>query len=137
MEGALNEEGQERMRFIVSESTRVQDMAHEILDFAQGKVSLDKKTVTLSSYLREVEQFVTPYLDGLVTWIWRSEYPGKVELDTDKFRRVFYNLAVIKFLKAPSHLSLYQGYAPTPSSAAPTRDTTSGKGDERKSNCPL
>ncbi|MBF0398789.1 MAG: response regulator [Desulfobacterales bacterium] len=79
---------------IKKEAQRMSDMAHEILEFSRGEITLKKEKINSTQYLSDVAKTLTPlFLEKKIQFIYDDEYNGDLTLDLDKIRRVILNLA--------------------------------------------
>ncbi len=91
----LTEENKkEYLTTIESESDRLSDMAHSILDFVKGEISLNREKVNLKAYVAEIANFIHPvFKEDNKILEWRVDHEGEISIDRDRMRRVIINLA--------------------------------------------
>jgi len=88
------EERDEFLTTIEQEADRLSDMAHGILDYMKGEVTLNKEDLPLKEYLNDVTKFLKPaFSEDDIELTLQVDYDGSIALDGDRFRRVIYNLA--------------------------------------------
>jgi signal transduction histidine kinase len=93
-DGLPAEEVRERARLIVDSVDRLERMTGETLDFVRGSTKLVRRTVVLSTLVKELAAGVSEELPGLEVTT-DADLPGGVSaaLDVDKLRRAISNIA--------------------------------------------
>jgi signal transduction histidine kinase len=92
--GLPAKEVRERARLIVDSVDRLERMTGETLDFVRGTTNLVRRTVVLTTLVKELAASVSEELPGLDVTT-DSELPGGLSaaLDVDKLRRAISNIA--------------------------------------------
>ena len=88
------EKREKNLNVIVREMNRLNDLAHEILDFSKGQLALDITEVNLKEFISEADNFLKPNFEYLsIKYVQELKYEGAVRIDKDRMRRVIINLA--------------------------------------------
>ena len=79
---------------IASEADRISSMAYEILEYSRGQISLKRETVSVGSFLEDVEAAISPMFDqrGLDATIADPPH-AQVSIDIGRMVRAFTNIA--------------------------------------------
>lgn len=91
---ALNENRrQQYCQKITSEVQRLVEMINEILDFSRGEQQIARKRVSIKTWLKDINRILRQDLEGSGIELKTSKKAaGYVNIDLDKFERVFYNI---------------------------------------------
>jgi len=89
-----HEERVEFMDIITEEANRLADMAHEVLEFSRGELTLSVDEVEAVQYVDDLAKTLMPlFKEHGIEFKHKSEYEGILKLDADRLRRVILNLA--------------------------------------------
>jgi signal transduction histidine kinase len=87
-------ERREFANIIIEESNRLLDMTSEVLQFSRGEITIHPKSVNLDKFLDDVYKYLNGmFLTKNINLAINTEYKGKIKIDPDKLKRVFYNIA--------------------------------------------
>lgn len=88
------DERDEYLDIINQEALRLSSMAHEVLEFSRGDISLNKETINSQNYWNELKQTLVPITNqGSIQLSMEINTEEMVSLDKDRIRRVIINLA--------------------------------------------
>ena len=93
-ESSTREERLEYTAIIRNEAKRMSDMAHEVLEFSQGQISLLKRPVRSTEFFEDIARTIKPIYDNDgISFTTNITFDQSINLDGDRIRRVILNLA--------------------------------------------
>lgn len=84
----------EYLGIISKEASRMSDMAHEVLEYSRGEMTLTIKKITSAAFIKDLKITLDPIFDKAnITFSCEDRFKGDLYLDVDRIHRVLLNLA--------------------------------------------
>ncbi len=90
----VRESRSDYLSIIRKEATRMSDMAHEVLEFSAGVITLHKATISTDDFLNDVSEVLSStFKQADMDYSAHNSAPCLIDIDVDRIRRVLLNLA--------------------------------------------